>query len=475
MMLLKCCCRNSPWHTIRLIAVLFCCFLIHIFLGTLYTFGNFLPYIVSYLRVNSSSHNLRITDSVVIFVLQCCSVAVGMIVSGIIGKKVGPKIPTILGGALMSIGTILSYYTITDSLYTFLVTFGLIYGFGVGLAYVGPVVCGIRWLPKLKGMSSGIVTSGLTIGMLTFTAFETSFINPSNIRPDEMPYPDTPDEMYYTQKKLLARTRTMFLILGSLYFPFIVIASLFLSDQDCQFFQYIRKCSCLSKQRKLAKEEMDTYCTDNKTTDTDKTNNNGNETIQLLKVVLTKPSFYVLCFKYMLANFITGLVYSLIKSFGLQVVTTDDYFLTATGMANAIFNFLGRIGFGILADLTDHKLAHLLLSGPMSVFFFTIYGASLYLGKTIYFIWTCAIFFCAGGYYSLYPAIVAEYYGSDHVGVTYSMLCVVAEVPGFIAFAIVSRYLIQILEWYGTFLLFGGVSCIDLLLTFLLHNSHCTY
>ena len=251
----------------------------------------------------------------------------------------------------MSIGTILSYYTITDSLYTFLVTFGLIYGFGVGLAYVGPVVCGIRWLPKLKGMSSGIVTSGLTIGMLTFTAFETSFINPSNIRPDEMSYPDTPDEMYYTQKKLLARTRTMFLILGSWSERnklAITIASLFLSDQDCQFFQYIRKCSCLSKQRKLAKEEMDTYCTDNKTTDTDKTNNNGNEIIQLLKVVLTKPSFYVLCFKYMLANFITGLVYSLIKSFGLQVVT-DDYFLTATGMANAIFNFLGRIGFGILA------------------------------------------------------------------------------------------------------------------------------
>lgn len=40
----------------------------------------------------------------------------------------------------------------------FVITYGLMFGVGCGIAYTCPLVCGLKWMPEKKGLVNGIVT-----------------------------------------------------------------------------------------------------------------------------------------------------------------------------------------------------------------------------------------------------------------------------------------------------------------------------
>ena len=124
-----------------------------------------------------------------------------MIIGGFLCSKVGPRLGAFMGCALMSLvfyqlfsslpifplfrsGVFLSAFTIKSSLILFMLTYGVMFGLGQGVAYVIVVSSVINWAPSRVGMFSGLVAGAFGISAAIFTPLQTAYINPDNFSAD---------------------------------------------------------------------------------------------------------------------------------------------------------------------------------------------------------------------------------------------------------------------------------------------------
>ena len=91
---------------------------------------------------------------------------------------------------------------------------------GVGIAYVGPLSCAMRWMPKWKGVAGGFVVAGFGLGALIFDQVQSYYVNPHNIKAN--------DDGHFTDKELLDRVPYLFLVMGGTYAVMQLIGSLFI-------------------------------------------------------------------------------------------------------------------------------------------------------------------------------------------------------------------------------------------------------
>lgn len=80
-------------------------------------------------------------------------------------------------------GVFLSSYTIKHSYWLFMLTYGLMFGLGQGIAYVIAVSCVINWAPQMVGLGSGIVAAGFGVSSSIFAPIQTRMINFNNSPP----------------------------------------------------------------------------------------------------------------------------------------------------------------------------------------------------------------------------------------------------------------------------------------------------
>ena len=141
-----------------------------------------------------------------------------MFLGGWLERKIGPRLTTMFGASLMTLGVLLSYPAIKVSFWLLLLTYGLLFGLGLGIAYVSSLVCAMRWMPRWKGVAAGFVLAGLGLGALIFDPIQTAFINPDNLPGDE--------NGYFNDDDLLDRVPLIFPILGVIYAVMQLIGSL---------------------------------------------------------------------------------------------------------------------------------------------------------------------------------------------------------------------------------------------------------
>ena len=434
-------------HKLQIAVILISSFVINLAVGTLYTFGNIQPYLVSYIRHRSHPSDLRFTQSTYIYSCQVSLFSVGFIVGSFVEKSLGPRVSTLIGGSMTGIGLCLSAAAIKYSFWLLMLTFGIFYSFGLGMLYAISVVCVIKWLPKWAGISTGIVISGNGFSIFAFAAFQTGLINPSNKSPDDAPYADNPDEMYFSQDELLDKVPYTLLIEGIVFLvmlPFVGIFMVLPSPvaTDPEAFTEIELNSTV---KKIAVKD-------------------GLSPSQIMK----RFDFYLLWSISAINITSFGVILSLYKTYGLEVVKASDYFLTIVGIVAGIAGIIGRICFGLLADRIDHKFAFILQSALMAIFLLSLYVTSLKL-SVMYLIWISGIFLCYGGYLTMFGVAVLKCFGEKYLNANYAILYT-NPIVGSIISGIISDYCVDFLEWHGTFILLGVLSGIQLIFSILLTN-----
>lgn len=105
-----------------------------------------------------------------------------MFLGGKIELRLGPRLAATLGSCLLVGAPLLS--SGVTSLWGMTFTYGVLFGFGGGLTYTVPLVCGYRWEPKRKGLVSGMVLSGFGLSALVFNQVQAALANPGNLKPD---------------------------------------------------------------------------------------------------------------------------------------------------------------------------------------------------------------------------------------------------------------------------------------------------
>ena len=78
----------------------------------------------------------------------------------------GPRRLTAAGGIMLGTGYLLAGATGGESFWPTLIGIGLLGGAGIGLGYVVPIAVGMQWFPDKKGLITGIAVAGFGLGAM---------------------------------------------------------------------------------------------------------------------------------------------------------------------------------------------------------------------------------------------------------------------------------------------------------------------
>ncbi len=107
----------------------------------------------------SLAKNWSKADVMIAFSINAAVGPIPMILGGFLTDKGLAKWSSVIGGLLFGLGFFLSGFV--NSPIMLYVTYGLLSGFGQGLAYSGCLSNTIRFFPDKKGLASGIITAGM--------------------------------------------------------------------------------------------------------------------------------------------------------------------------------------------------------------------------------------------------------------------------------------------------------------------------
>ena len=95
--------------------------------------------------------------------------ALTMVPAGRLQDKMGPRLPALLGAQALFLAFLLAS-CIHDESQKMLwwISYGVLYGVGIGLAYVCPIAALVKWFPKKKGLITGVAVAGFGGGSAIF-------------------------------------------------------------------------------------------------------------------------------------------------------------------------------------------------------------------------------------------------------------------------------------------------------------------
>jgi OFA family oxalate/formate antiporter-like MFS transporter len=115
------------------------------------------------------------------FSLFLAAFAVAMPLSGRYIETLGPRLMTVLGGIMTGMGWILASFAPTPA--ALALTFGVVGGTGVGVAYGVPLTLAARWFPDRRGTALGLTLLGFGISALLTGALAALLLDRFGVMP----------------------------------------------------------------------------------------------------------------------------------------------------------------------------------------------------------------------------------------------------------------------------------------------------
>ena len=132
-------------------------------LGTVYSWSLFARPLAAGFQWSS----LRVS---MVFAVDVFSLGWGAVCGGRLQDRAGPRIVSLTGMALWGLGNVLAGLGTARLGYGWLLcTYGVVGGFGNGVAYITPVATVTRWFPERRGLAGGAVSMGFGFGAVVFS------------------------------------------------------------------------------------------------------------------------------------------------------------------------------------------------------------------------------------------------------------------------------------------------------------------
>ncbi|MHA1986348.1 MAG: L-lactate MFS transporter [Promethearchaeota archaeon] len=395
--------------------------MIQLALGTIYSWGTLTVFISPYLGEIKEL-------TVYIFGIGLLSFAVTMIFAGSMQQKYGPRNIAILGGILIGIGLVSSAF-MTNFIGLF-ITYGIIFGMGIGFGYVCPIASAGKWFPDKKGFINGIAVAGFGAGAFIFNFVVKALANPTGLSDKDANFVNV----------ISPNIPVMFIVLGLIYLVLVIGGAMTLSNPPEGWTPDGWTPSAPSEESGISGLDFERGKT------------------------IKTPQFWMLWAAFALSA-ISGLMvigsYSafakteLSPSVFLYVIGTSDFVLI--GSLAALFNGLGRIVWGKMADILTYKKAMLIMFLTQAVLLFIYFTTNF--NEVYFLILTCAIFFCFGGNFSLFPTATSDLFGSKNLGPNYGIVFTAYGIAGFVG-AVGVNLLVTIFGSYLVLFIVMGIMSI---------------
>ncbi|MDD4200116.1 MAG: MFS transporter [Eubacteriales bacterium] len=110
------------------------------------------------------------------FTITICCFGIGGLISGLLAKKLSPRVRLIGSAVLVFTGFFISSKVGADSLGLLYISYGLLGGIGIGVLYNTTIATIGEWFPDRKGLASGIMLMCFGFSTLIFGSLAGSFI-----------------------------------------------------------------------------------------------------------------------------------------------------------------------------------------------------------------------------------------------------------------------------------------------------------
>ena len=313
---------------------------------------------------------------------------IGTYIGGRLQDKRGPRPVALIGGVIYAFGVILASFSHNHAqLWLLVVGYGVIGGFGLGLAYIVPIAMLQKWFPDKRGLITGLAVGGFGFGAVLTSPIAQRLIDSNK---------DVPTKA--------------FLPLGVGYLILSLIGASFFRNPPSGY-----------------TVPGFTPATTGRVVDS------GKDYTE--KEALRTPQWYLLT-AILTLNVTAGI--ALISQAAASATDIAGY--TKAGAAGlvgalAIFNGGGRIVWAVISDRTGRMPAFAAMLGLQGICLLLIPHAS---SATLFFILAAVIYLCYGGGFGTMPATAGDYFGVKHAGAIYGLMILGWSLGGIIGPLVIS-------------------------------------
>ncbi len=131
--------------------------MIQLCLGAIYAWSVFRQPLQEELGISATQASLPFSVVLAFFAL---AVAIG----GKLQDRFGPRVISVAGGILLAAGMLGASFA--GSITTLVISYGVISGLGIGMAYVCPIAALVKWFPDKRGLITGLAVAGFGGGAM---------------------------------------------------------------------------------------------------------------------------------------------------------------------------------------------------------------------------------------------------------------------------------------------------------------------
>jgi OFA family oxalate/formate antiporter-like MFS transporter len=324
------------------------------------------------------------SQTVLPFEVAIGTIFIGTLVGGRIQDRRGPRPVALAGVLLYSAGIMLaSLVSSSEELWLLVLTYGLLGGIGLGLAYITPIAMLVKWFPDRRGLITGVAVGGFGFGAVVTGPVAKALLGNADSKPD------------------------VFLPLGIAYLVVGIGGAV------------------------LFRNPPPGYVVPGYTPPP------GAPAVgYTLTEALRTPQWYLLTVILFL-NTMCGIAFisqaaDAAREIALVGATTAAGFVGVMGL----FNGAGRIAWAALSDRTGRMRAFLGMLGLQAVCFLLIPHARVFW---LFAVLGALIYLAYGGGFGTMPATAADYFGTPHAGAIYGAMIVAWSAGGVVGPLVAAR------------------------------------
>ena len=383
--------------------------LINLCLGSIYAWSVFASSMTEYFN-NTLNLNVSAGDLAIVYTIANAVGPITMISGGMFNDKLGPKRVIALGGIMFGVGMILSGFA--TSIFFLIVTYGLIAGLGLGMAYGSTISTSVKYFPDKRGLIGGITTAAYGLSSVILPPVVTLIV-------------DNSDATF------------AFKVVGAAFLV-IIVACTFFMDQCPD--GYVPAGYTPPAARKGG-GDMD------------------------WRGMLKTPVFYVMLFLLTSGAFSGMMVISQASAVAQNMIGMTAIAASAAVSILALFNALGRILAGYISDrigrINTLMTACILCIVGMVSLYFSGSGStvSFYLGISV-------VGISFGSFMGVYPGFTADQFGARNNSVNYGIMFIGFALAGYFGPQIMRNVYAGSGAYQNAFLIACGLNVLGILLTF---------
>lgn len=318
------------------------------------------------------------TQALLPYVVLHAVLFIGTFVGGRVQDRIGPRPVALAGIVLYSVGvTAASLTSESDQLWLLIVTYGVLGGLGLGLAYIVPPALLSKWFPDRRGLANGIAVGGFGAGALVTGPIGEPMI-----------------EAFGSVPPVLGVLGVSYLVVG-------VIAAWFLS------------------------EPPDDEGDDEDGGDDDASSDEAE--FSLGAAVRTTP-FYLMTLLFTLSVIVGNGLVSQASPIAQEIAEADAGTAAVIVGVLGIFNAVGRPAWATLSDRLGRLRTFQILLPISAACFALLPNLGTFL--ILFGVLACVAVLNYGGTFGIMPSVAADFWGTENGGAIYGAMIVAWSIGG---------------------------------------------